>query len=60
MYAIEITTKDYTTGQLITRQLPKKYKSMKAAQRAADQIGCIVRPNGGQITKVTDGRVIAV
>jgi hypothetical protein len=60
MFTIEITTKDCTTGQVITRKSQKTYKSIKAAQRAADQIGCIVRPNGGQITQVTDGRVIAI
>ncbi len=60
MFAIEVTTKDYRTGKVTTRQLPKTYKNMKAAQRTADQIGCIVRPNGGDITQVTDGRVIAI
>lgn len=60
MFTIEITTRNCTNGQVITRQSPKTYKTEKAAQRAAQQIGCIVRPNGGNITQVTDGRVISV
>ena len=58
MFKIETIQKDHRSGQTTRRILAKSYKSRTAAERAAEHISYVTKPDGKTPTTSVEARVI--
>jgi hypothetical protein len=58
MYRIETTYQNRITGEIRKRVLPRPYKTMKAAQKAADAMCYVTKQDGVTETSRLNARVI--
>ncbi|BEM35532.1 hypothetical protein SME06J_42240 [Serratia marcescens] len=58
MFKIIITTTDHTTGRTTNLTDPRRYKTRKNAERSAQKIGYICKPDGKTITSSVSAEVV--
>lgn len=59
MFVIEITRRDYRTGETRTWRDKRKYRTLPGAQKAAQRWRGACRPPGGETISETFARVVS-